>query len=213
MQWRSGPADEPEKRFAHSLARRLGACIGELRFMRHYEIVLIIHPDQSEQVPAMVERYKTMIEAQKGRIHRLEDWGRRQLAYPVGKMSKAHYVLLNIEANPQTIAELENGLRFNDAVLRHMTIGMKKAFNGASPMLRHIQREESRRPVGESGGYPHPGGGRESGSREGGSREGSSREGGGREGGGDRREYGTGHHSPSGHAPSGSQAPSPLSVA
>lgn len=127
--------------------------------MRHYEIVLIVHPDQSEQVSAMVERYKTMIEAQKGRVHRLEDWGRRQLAYPIGKMNKAHYVLLNIEATPQTLAELENALRFNDAVLRHMTVSMKKAIGGASPMMRQIQREESRRPAGDAGGYPQAGGG------------------------------------------------------
>jgi len=127
--------------------------------MRHYEIVLIIHPDQSEQVPAMVERYKTMVETQKGRLHRLEDWGRRQLAYPIGKMTKAHYVLLNIEATPQTLAELENALRFNDAVLRHMTVSMKKAISGASPMMRQIQREESRRPAGDSGSYPQAGGG------------------------------------------------------
>lgn len=127
--------------------------------MRHYEIVLIIHPDQSEQVPAMVERYKAMIETHKGRIHRLEDWGRRQLAYPIGKMTKAHYVLLNFEASPQTLAELENALRFNDAVLRHMTVSMKKAINNASPMLRQIQREESRRPSAEGGGYQHAQGG------------------------------------------------------
>jgi small subunit ribosomal protein S6 len=127
--------------------------------MRHYEIVLIVHPDQSEQVPAMVERYKTMVETQKGRLHRLEDWGRRQLAYPIGKMTKAHFVLLNIEATPQMLAELENALRFNDAVLRHLTVGMKKAISGASPMMRQIQREESRRPAGDSGGYPQAGGG------------------------------------------------------
>jgi len=83
--------------------------------MRHYEIVLIIHPDQSEQVPAMVERYKTMVESQQGKIHRIEDWGRRQLAYAIAKMTKAHYVMLNLECSPACLAELENAFRFNDA--------------------------------------------------------------------------------------------------
>ena len=89
--------------------------------MRHYEIVFIVHPDQSEQVPAMVERYKSMITEAGGKIHRLEDWGRRQLAYQINKLHKAHYVLMNIEATPATIEELETGFRFNDAVLRHLT--------------------------------------------------------------------------------------------
>ena len=118
--------------------------------MRHYEIVLIIHPDQSEQVPAMVERYKTMVESQQGKIHRIEDWGRRQLAYAIAKMNKAHYVMLNLECSPACLAELENAFRFNDAVLRHMTTSMKKAHTGQSPMLRQIQREESRRTVVEA---------------------------------------------------------------
>ncbi|MEY3476872.1 MAG: hypothetical protein RLY65_1272 [Pseudomonadota bacterium] len=118
--------------------------------MRHYEIVLIIHPDQSEQVPAMVERYKTMVESQQGKIHRIEDWGRRQLAYAIAKMPKAHYVMLNLECSPACLAELENAFRFNDAVLRHMTTSMKKAHTGQSPMLRQIQREESRRTVVEA---------------------------------------------------------------
>jgi small subunit ribosomal protein S6 len=118
--------------------------------MRHYEIVLIIHPDQSEQVPAMVERYKTMVESQQGKIHRIEDWGRRQLAYAIVKMTKAHYVMLNLECSPACLAELENAFRFNDAVLRHMTTSMKKAHTGQSPMLRQIQREESRRTVVEA---------------------------------------------------------------
>ena len=118
--------------------------------MRHYEIVLIIHPDQSEQVPAMVERYKTMVESQQGKIHRIEDWGRRQLAYAIAKMTKAHHVMLNLECSPACLAELENAFRFNDAVLRHMTTSMKKAHTGQSPMLRQIQREESRRTVVEA---------------------------------------------------------------
>ena len=104
--------------------------------MRHYEIVFIVHPDQSEQVPAMVERYKTMITEANGKIHRLEDWGRRQLAYPINKIHKAHYVLMNIEATPATVDELETAFRFNDAVLRHLTIQTKSAITEASPMMR-----------------------------------------------------------------------------
>jgi small subunit ribosomal protein S6 len=90
--------------------------------MRHYEIVFLVHPDQSEQVPAMIERYKALIEADGGKIHRLEDWGRRQLAYPIVNLAKAHYVLLNIEVSQNALNELESGFRFNDAVLRHLVI-------------------------------------------------------------------------------------------
>ena len=104
--------------------------------MRHYEIVFIVHPDQSEQVPAMVERYKTLINDNQGKIHRLEDWGRRQLAYPINKIHKAHYVLMNIETTPAVIEELETGFRFNDAVLRHLTIQTKHAVTEASPMMK-----------------------------------------------------------------------------
>lgn len=104
--------------------------------MRHYEIVFIVHPDQSEQVPAMVERYKTMITEAKGTIHRLEDWGRRQLAYPINKIHKAHYVLMNIEATPEVIDELETAFRFNDAVLRHLTIKTKHAVTEPSAMMK-----------------------------------------------------------------------------
>ena len=104
--------------------------------MRHYEIVFIVHPDQSEQVPAMIERYKSIIAAQGGQIHRLEDWGRRQLAYPIQKLHKAHYVLMNIECNGEVLAELEHGFKFNDAVLRHLTIKMKKAVTTPSPMMK-----------------------------------------------------------------------------
>ncbi len=113
--------------------------------LRHYEIVFIVHPDQSEQVPAMIERYKSLIEAQQGKIHRVEDWGRRQLAFPIQKVGKAHYVLLNIECNKPTLDELEHAFRFNDAVMRHLTVSMKKAETGPSPMWKQIQKEEARK--------------------------------------------------------------------
>ncbi len=118
--------------------------------MRHYEVVFIVHPDQSEQVPAMIDRYKAMVEAQQGRIHRVEDWGRRQLAYPIQKIAKAHYVLMNIECQPATLAELEHAFRFNDAVLRHLTVSMRKAETGPSPMWKQIQREEARKGAAEA---------------------------------------------------------------
>ncbi|MCX8746238.1 MULTISPECIES: 30S ribosomal protein S6 [Snodgrassella] len=104
--------------------------------MRHYEIVFIVHPDQSEQVGAMVERYKTMITDANGKIHRLEDWGRRQLAYPINKIHKAHYVLMNVETTPEVIDEIETAFRFNDAVLRHLTVKMDAAVTEASPMMK-----------------------------------------------------------------------------
>ncbi len=104
--------------------------------MRHYEVVFIVHPDQSEQVPAMIERYKTLVTGRTGQIHRLEDWGRRQMAYPIQKVHKAHYVLMNIECDGETLAELEHAFKFNDAVLRHLTIKMKKAVTTASPMMK-----------------------------------------------------------------------------
>ncbi|MEZ5730452.1 MAG: 30S ribosomal protein S6 [Burkholderiaceae bacterium] len=113
--------------------------------MRHYEIVFIVHPDQSEQVGAMIDRYKAIVEGQNGKIHRLEDWGRRQLAYPIQKVAKAHYVLMNIEAGPEALAELEHSFRFNDAVLRHLVVSMKKAATGPSPMWKQIQKEEARK--------------------------------------------------------------------
>ena len=117
--------------------------------MRHYEVIFIVHPDQSEQVPAMIDRYKAMVEAQQGKIHRVEDWGRRQLTYLIQKVAKAHYVLMNIECQPATLAELEHAFRFNDAVLRHLTISMKKAETGASPMWKQIQKEEARKAASE----------------------------------------------------------------
>ncbi len=116
--------------------------------MRHYEIVFIVHPDQSEQVPAMVERYRTLVTSKGGRIHRLEDWGRRQLAYPIQKIHKAHYVLMNIECNQETLDELEHAFRFNDAVLRHLTIKVKAAVTTPSPMMK----EEKSRALPAEGG-------------------------------------------------------------
>lgn len=104
--------------------------------MRHYEIVFIVHPDQSEQVPAMIERYKGNITTRGGIVHRLEDWGRRQMAYPIQKVHKAHYVLMNIECDQETLEELEHGFKFNDAVLRHLTIKHSAAVTTASPMMK-----------------------------------------------------------------------------
>ncbi len=113
--------------------------------MRHYEICFIVHPDQSEQVPAMIERYKSFVESHNGNVHRLEDWGRRQLAYPIEKLVKAHYVLMNIECGPEVLEELENGFRYNDAVLRHLTVKMKKAETEPSPMMKAVEKEEARK--------------------------------------------------------------------
>jgi small subunit ribosomal protein S6 len=104
--------------------------------MRHYEVVFLVHPDQSEQVPAMIERYKSLITAGEGAIHRLEDWGRRQLAYPINKIHKAHYVLMNIECDGKALGELTGAFRFSDAVLRHLVIKMDKAIVEPSPMVR-----------------------------------------------------------------------------
>ncbi|MCQ8897163.1 30S ribosomal protein S6 [Limnobacter humi] len=113
--------------------------------MRHYEIAFIVHPDQSEQVPAMVEKYRGIIESNGGKVHRHEDWGRRQLAYPIQKLAKAHYVLLNIECSQAVLEELETAFKFNDAVLRHLTIQMKKAETAPSPMMKEVQREQERK--------------------------------------------------------------------
>ena len=112
--------------------------------MRHFEIVFLVHPDQSEQVPAMIERYRSTIEERGGKIHRLEDWGRRQLAYPIEKLHKAHYVLMNIECDRETLEELENAFRFNDAVLRNLTIRRKAAVTEPSPMAKSGEEKESR---------------------------------------------------------------------
>lgn len=113
--------------------------------MRHYEIVVLIHPDQSEQVPAMLERYKALIASTGGQVHRLEDWGRRQLAYQINKLAKAHYLCLNIETSKETLAELETGFKFNDAVLRHLTVQKDKAETNPSVMMKQVEREEARK--------------------------------------------------------------------
>jgi small subunit ribosomal protein S6 len=104
--------------------------------MRHYEIVFLVHPDQSEQVPAMIERYRSTIESNAGTIHRLEDWGRRQLAYPINKIHKAHYILMNVECDPASIDELTHAFRFNDAVIRNLILSMKKPVSDVSPLAK-----------------------------------------------------------------------------
>ncbi len=121
--------------------------------MRHYEVVFIVHPDQSEQVPAMIERYRALVMTDGGAIHRLEDWGRRQLAYPIQKIHKAHYVLMNIECTLEALAELEHAFKFNDAVLRHLTMGTKAAISAPSPMMKEeksksvLGRDEAAKPA------------------------------------------------------------------
>jgi len=117
--------------------------------MRHYEIVVLIHPDQSEQVPAMLERYKTLITSNCGQVHRVEDWGRRQLAYQINKLAKAHYLCLNIETSKEILAELETGFKFNDAVLRHLTVQKDKADTAPSVMMKQVEREEARKAAQE----------------------------------------------------------------
>ncbi|MCG8436088.1 MAG: 30S ribosomal protein S6 [Gammaproteobacteria bacterium] len=112
--------------------------------MRHYEIVFLVHPDQSEQVPAMVERYRAMIEGRKGNIHRLEDWGRRQLAFPINKIHKAHYVLMNVECDRGSLEEVESAFRFNDAVLRYMTIRRDEAVTEPSPLAKSKEEKDAR---------------------------------------------------------------------
>ena len=112
--------------------------------MRHYEIVFMVHPDQSDQVPAMIERYRGLIEGNGGSIHRLEDWGRRQLAYPINKLIKAHYVLMNVECEPSDIEELESMFRFNDAVIRNMVLARKEAVTEASPLAKSQEEERER---------------------------------------------------------------------
>lgn len=111
--------------------------------MRHYEVVFMVHPDQSEQVPAMIERYRGIVEGQEGVVHRLEDWGRRQLAYPIQKLVKAHYVLMNVEAGEEAVEELVSAFRFNDAVLRHLVMRMEKAETEPSPLAKGREEEES----------------------------------------------------------------------
>ncbi len=118
--------------------------------MRHYEVVFIVHPDQSEQVPAMVERYKALITGHEGVIHRLEDWGRRQLAYPIQKLVKAHYVCMNIECGQTTLDELDHAFRYNDAVLRHLVVKTEEGANAPSPMMKIVEREEARKASAEA---------------------------------------------------------------
>lgn len=113
--------------------------------MRHYEIILMIHPDQSEQVPAMLERYKGMVTTGGGKIHRVEDWGRRQMTYMINKLAKAHYLCLNIEADRAVMEELEHAFKFSDAVLRHLTVQKKKADTEPSAMMKSVEREEARK--------------------------------------------------------------------
>ncbi len=117
--------------------------------MRHYEIVFIVHPDQSEQVPAMIERYRGMVTAKNGQIHRLEDWGRRQLTYLIQKVHKAHYVLMNIECDQETLDELDHAFKFNDAILRHLTIKMDGPVTTPSPMMREEKARSSSPAVDE----------------------------------------------------------------
>ena len=114
--------------------------------MRHYEIVFMVHPDQSEQVPAMIERYKALIEGDNGKIHRLEDWGRRQLAYSIDNLVKAHYVLMNVEVGQKILTELVDGFRFNDAVLRHMVIARDEAVTEQSLIMKSKDEKSERRP-------------------------------------------------------------------
>lgn len=115
--------------------------------MRHYEVVFIVHPDQSEQVPAMVERYQAMITEKGGNVHRLEDWGRRQLAYPIQKLVKAHYICMNVECNQDVLDELEHSFRYNDAILRNLIIKTKKAVTEPSIMMKSVERDEARKSV------------------------------------------------------------------
>ena len=117
--------------------------------MRNYEVVFIVHPDQSEQVPAMVERYQAMVTTQGGKVHRLEDWGRRQMAYPIQKLVKAHYVCFNIECGQPTLDELEHAFRYNDAVSRHLVIKTKTAQTEPSIMMKQVERDEARKASAE----------------------------------------------------------------
>jgi len=110
--------------------------------MRHYEIVFLVHPDQSEQVPHMVERYRATIETSGGTVHRLEDWGRRQLAYPINKVHKAHYVLMNVECDRESLDELESAFRFNDAVLRNLIVRRDDAVTDASPLAKSAEERD-----------------------------------------------------------------------
>ena len=121
--------------------------------MRHYEIVFIVHPDQSEQVPGMVERYRQMVAGRSGKIHRLEDWGRRQLTYPIQKVHKAHYVLMNVECDNETLNELDHAFKFNDAVLRHLIVKMEGPVATPSPMMKE-EKSKSLQPAADEAAKP-----------------------------------------------------------
>jgi small subunit ribosomal protein S6 len=125
--------------------------------MRHYEIVFIVHPDQSEQVPGMVERYRQMITGRGGKIHRLEDWGRRQLAYPIQKVHKAHYVLMNIECDGEILSELDHAFKFNDAVLRHLIVRTSGPATAPSPMMKEEKAKSLATAPEESAKAPQAG--------------------------------------------------------
>ncbi|NYT38436.1 30S ribosomal protein S6 [Allopusillimonas soli] len=118
--------------------------------MRHYEVVFIVHPDQSEQVPAMIERYQSTVTSNGGQVHRLEDWGRRQLAYPIQKLVKAHYVCMNIECSQAVLDDLEHSFRYNDAILRHLVVKTKKVQTEPSVMMKSVEREEARKANAEA---------------------------------------------------------------
>ena len=122
--------------------------------MRHYEVVFIVHPDQSEQVPGMIERYRQTVTGRNGKIHRLEDWGRRQLAYPIQKIHKAHYVLMNVEYDNETLVELQHAFKFNDAVLRHLIVKMSEAVTAPSPMMKEEKSRSLTGPGAEDGARP-----------------------------------------------------------
>jgi small subunit ribosomal protein S6 len=123
--------------------------------MRHYEVVFIVHPDQSEQVPGMVERYRQMVTGRSGKIHRLEDWGRRQLTYPIQKVHKAHYVLMNVECDNETLNEMEHAFKFNDAVLRHLVVRMSGPVTAPSPMMKE-EKSRTLTQAPEEGAKPAP---------------------------------------------------------
>jgi small subunit ribosomal protein S6 len=125
--------------------------------MRHYEIVFIVHPDQSEQVPGMIDRYRQMVTGRGGKVHRLEDWGRRQLAYPLQKIHKAHYVLVNLECDQETLDELDHAFKFNDAVLRHLIVSMSEPVTAPSPMMRDEKSRSLTQPAAaEESAKPAP---------------------------------------------------------
>nr|WP_298250733.1 30S ribosomal protein S6 [uncultured Halomonas sp.] len=123
--------------------------------MRHYEIVFMVHPDQSEQVPAMVERYTGLVTENGGTVHRLEDWGRRHLAYPINKIHKAHYVLMNVECSGETLDEIENIFRFNDAIIRSLVVRCNEAVTEASPMMKPVEEKRARRDEKPRDEKPH----------------------------------------------------------